>query len=74
MPTVERRVWIELALEGRDSINHVKKACGTPKSIGAVKGCRSEWKHKVSVSSFRCGSQGYMPVETKPSHHIYYIG
>jgi len=44
MPTVERRVWIELALEGRDSINHVKKACGTPKSIGAVKGCRSEWK------------------------------
>jgi hypothetical protein len=28
--TVEKRVY--------------KKACGTPKIIGAVKGCRSEWK------------------------------
>jgi len=49
----------------------VKKACGTPVRIGAVKGCRSEWK--LGFERVR-GASGGFSANSDHTPYIYYIG
>jgi hypothetical protein len=55
-------------IERRAAPRSVKKACGTPVRIGAVKGCRSEWKLVL-----RCRASERYPSGTLPAHPAYTI-
>ena len=49
------------------TVGSVKKACGTPKILGAVKGCRSEWKRQNVVSFMLTPSRsGVSAITTDP--------